>query len=66
MLLEQEEKMLDESIQHLQEGLVKLKCERAEKEKSMEHLHLKYNCIQNFDKTVVSMSLLVKSISRSK
>ena len=54
MLLEQEQKMLDESMQRLQEGLVKLKSERSQKEQSMEHLHMKYNCIQNFDKTVVS------------
>lgn len=57
MLLEQEEKLLEKSIQKLQEGLVKMKTERDEKEHSMKQLHMKYNCIQNFDRAVVSTNL---------
>ena len=59
MLLEQEEKLLEKSMNKLEEGLIKLKTERNEKEKSMEQLHMKYNCIQNFDKTVVSTVLII-------
>jgi len=62
MLLEQEEKLLEKSIHKLQKSLVKMKAERNEKEQSMKQLHMKYNCIQNFDKAVQGKQLVIQRL----